>query len=299
MGSNGEPCGRCPELSLLNQKLVEYIARLIGREGADRALAQFKREIEQGVERDLGPGLPSPGESSELPSPSSVFPSSQLLDISSSSSEFILQTDASNLSTSAVLLNNDLRPVAYASRPLNNSEKNYPTIQKEMLAVVWGIKYFRPYLFGRKFTIMTDHKPLVYLFGIKDPSSRLLTFPLTLEEYDFKIVYIKGKDNVIADALSRICITSDELKEMNSKLMAVMTRAQKRREEEKKVMNESNKDESVIPSVSTDKRPDQPRVEMKLVEGEKLKLEKSRQINIKNGCFSYNDKKKEIYKSQL
>lgn len=105
----------------------------------------------------------------------------------SQNKEFILQTDASGTAIGAVLCNHDLRPVAYASRPLNKAEKNYPTIQKELLAVVWGIKYFRPYLFGKKFTILSDHKPLLYLFGMKDPSSRLIKFRLLLEEYDFNI----------------------------------------------------------------------------------------------------------------
>lgn len=108
----------------------------------------------------------------------------------SDQNEFILQTDASGIAVGAVLSNKDIRPVAYASRPLNKAERNYPTIQKELVAIVWGIKYIRPYLYGRKFTNMTDHKPLLYLFGMKDPSSRLLKFRLTLEEYDFKIVYV-------------------------------------------------------------------------------------------------------------
>lgn len=151
----------------------------------------------------------------------------------SENNEFVIQTDASGTAIGAVLCNKDLRPIAYASRPLNKAERNYPTIQKELVAIVWAVKYFRPYVYGRFFTIMTDHRPLVYLFGMKDPSSRLLKFRLLLEEYDFKIIYIKGKDNVAADALSRICVTSDELKSMNDMIMNVMTRAQKKRMEGK------------------------------------------------------------------
>lgn len=98
--------------------------------------------------------------------------------------QFILQTDASGIAVGAVLLNQNMRPIAYASRPLNKAEKNYPTIEKELVAIVWAVKHFRPYLFGRNFKIMTDHKPLLYLFGMKDPSSRLLKFRLILEEYD-------------------------------------------------------------------------------------------------------------------
>jgi hypothetical protein len=172
----------------------------------------------------------------------------------SNNNEFILQTDASGIAIASVLCNSDMRPVAYTSRPLNKAELNYPTIQKELLAIVWSVKYFRPYLYGRTFTIMTDHKPLLYLFGMKDPSSRLLKFRLTLEEFDFKIVYIRGKDNVIADALSRIIITSDDLKNINKNVMTVMTRAQTRK------LKGLGKDTQGNPNISTDKRTDQPRV---------------------------------------
>lgn len=174
----------------------------------------------------------------------------------SETNEFIVQTDASGIAIGAVLCNQNLRPVAYASRPLNKAELNYPTIQKGLTAIVWAVKYFRPYLYARKFTIMTDHKPLVYLFGMKDPSNRMLKFRLLLEEYDFKIVYLKGKDNVVADALSRVCITSDELKSMHEGIMTlnVLTRAQKRK------LDENSKNVSPILSKATDKRSDQPRV---------------------------------------
>lgn len=93
---------------------------------------------------------------------------------------------------------------------------------------------------------------------MKDPSSRLLKFRLELEEYDFSISYIQGKSNVIADALSRAIITSDELKEMNEKIMTVMTRGQKLKLEQMKVRDE--REEKVIPSKATDERSDQPRI---------------------------------------
>lgn len=222
----------------------------------------------------------------------------------SNENEFILQTDASNISVGAVLCNKNMRPVAYSSRPLNKAEKNYPTIQKELVAIVWGVKYFRPYLFGRKFTIMTDHKPLLYLFGMKDPSSRLLKFRLALEEYDFNITYIKGKNNVVADALSRITITSDELKEMNEKSMIVMTRGQKLREQEKRE-RERNK-ELVIPNKATDDRCDQPRVvdilripcgsvEMTFVKGNEIKQLKKHKDIVENECFIFVQSKNIIY----
>lgn len=141
----------------------------------------------------------------------------------------MLQTDASGLAVGAVLCNGNMEPVAYASRPLNKAERKYSTIQRELVAI-WAIKYFRPYLYGRHFTILTDHKPLIYLFCMRDPSSRLLKLKLTLEEFDFDVKYIKGRDNVIA--LPKIVITSNDLKCMNKEIR-VMMRAQTKKMNER------------------------------------------------------------------
>ena len=216
-------------------------------------------------------------------------------------SEFILKTDASGLAIGSVLCNKNMKPIAYASRPLNKAERNYPTIQKELLAIVWSVKYFRPYLFGKHFIIETDHKPLIYLFGMKDPSSRLMKFRLTLEEYDFEIVYVKGKDNVAADALSRIVITSNELKNMLNEIN-VLTRAQK-----KKMTDADNVESTDLFSKSDDTRSDQPRVaeilkkpndsvEMKLIEGDELnKLMKNHMMSFQDECFAYAENKKILF----
>lgn len=120
---------------------------------------------------------------------------------------FILTTDASNFAIGAVLsqkINGSEKPVAYASRTLNDAEKNYSTIEKELLSVINFTKYFRPYLFGRKFKIITDHKPLQWVNSLKEPNSRLMRWRLKLLEYDYDIEYRKGKDNKVADALSRV-----------------------------------------------------------------------------------------------
>lgn len=121
------------------------------------------------------------------------------------SKEFILTTDASNFAIGAILSQGepgkDL-PIAYASRTLNKAEINYSTIEHELLAIVWAVQHFRPYLFGRKFTIYTDHRPLAFLFNCKNQSSRLLRWRLKLEEYEYTIKYKAGKTNQ-ADALSR------------------------------------------------------------------------------------------------
>jgi hypothetical protein len=101
------------------------------------------------------------------------------------SKEFILTTDASNQGLGAVLSQGEIGkdlPIAYASRNLNNAEKNYSTSEKELLAIVWVIKHFRPYLYGRKFKIACDHKPLTWIMNVKDPGSRLLRWRIKLEK---------------------------------------------------------------------------------------------------------------------
>lgn len=127
---------------------------------------------------------------------------------------FIITTDASNLGIGAVLSQNingkDL-PIQFISRTLNGAEKNYSTTEKECLGIVWAVKQFRPYIYGRKFIIRTDHRPLQWLFNVKDPGSRLVRWRLKLEEYDYQIEYKQGKDNKVADELSRnVFITLEE-----------------------------------------------------------------------------------------
>lgn len=128
--------------------------------------------------------------------------------------EFILTTDASNFAIGAILSQETLLnpksekhksdlPIAYASRTLNSAETNYSTIEREALAIVWAVKHFRSYLLGHKFRIVTDHRPLQWLFNVTDPSSRLLKWRLKLEEYTYEIQYKPGKLNQNADALSR------------------------------------------------------------------------------------------------
>jgi hypothetical protein len=123
---------------------------------------------------------------------------------------FILTTDASNEGLGAVLSQGETGkdlPVAFASRTLNKAERNYSTTEKDLLAIVWGMRYFRPYLFGTKFVVVTDHKPFTWIMSVKDPGSRLLRWRIKSEEYDYDILYKKGgggRQNTKADALSRV-----------------------------------------------------------------------------------------------
>lgn len=145
--------------------------------------------------------------------------------------EFILTTDASNVACGAILSqqhdNHDL-PIAYASKSFTKGESNKPTIEKELTAIHWAINHFKSYLHGKKFIVRTDHKPLVYLFGMKNPTSKLTRMRLDLAEFDFEIEYVSGKSNVGADALSRIPSNSDELKKLS--VLTVNTRAMARKQ---------------------------------------------------------------------
>lgn len=122
------------------------------------------------------------------------------------SKPFVLTTDASGYAVGGILsqgqIGEDL-PIAYTSRVLNKAECNYSTTEKELLAIVYCVHHFRPYLYGRKFTLVTDHKPLIYIKNVKDPASRLARWKIQLENYEFEVVYKAGKKNVNADALSR------------------------------------------------------------------------------------------------
>lgn len=100
--------------------------------------------------------------------------------------DFILCTDASQISCSGILANRDgkdERPIQYFSRSLNDAQTPYSTIELKLLAIIWSVEWFRPYLYGRKFYIYTDHKPLIFLFNNKNMSSRLHRWRLTLMEY--------------------------------------------------------------------------------------------------------------------
>ncbi|XP_062526266.1 uncharacterized protein LOC134199436 [Bombyx mori] len=122
------------------------------------------------------------------------------------SQPFLLTCDASNYAISAILSQGQIgkdRPIAFASRTLNKAECNYTVTEKECLAVIFGTKIFRPYIYGHHFTVITDHKPLEWLFRCKDPGSRLVRWRLILEEFEYDIKYKKGKLNTNADALSR------------------------------------------------------------------------------------------------
>ena len=123
---------------------------------------------------------------------------------------FILTTDASGYAMGAILsqkFNGHTFPIAYASQQLNAAEQNYSATERECLAIIWAIKHFHCYLYGRPFQVITDHRPLKWLMSVKDPTSRLARWNLKLQAYDFEIIHRPGKQQTHVDALSRVVMT--------------------------------------------------------------------------------------------
>lgn len=150
-----------------------------------------------------------------------ILTSPQVLVYPDYNAEFEITVDASQLGVGAVLSQND-KPISFASKAFSRAERNKSTIEQELIAIHWAITHFKCYIYGTQFRVRTDHRPLVYLFNLKDPSSKLTRLRLDLEEYTFSIEHIPGKTNVVADALSRIHI-KDIIESESVKAIRFMT----------------------------------------------------------------------------
>jgi hypothetical protein len=114
----------------------------------------------------------------------SKLTSSPILHLPNLSKALILRSDASNDGIGAVLLqehDQELFPVAYASKKLNKHQRVYSTMEKECLAVIWSIRKFATFLYGKEFVIQTDHQPLTCLRKSKVANSRILRWALALQ----------------------------------------------------------------------------------------------------------------------
>ena len=118
--------------------------------------------------------------------------------------ETVIQVDASSRGLGAVLLQNN-KPIAFASKSLSDAEQRYANIERELLAVVFGCERFHTYVYGKHFTIESDHKPLemIQQKPLTAAPPRLQRMLLRLQTYDVKIRYLPGKEMMLADSLSR------------------------------------------------------------------------------------------------
>src|SRR5208282_1522286 len=120
---------------------------------------------------------------------------------------YYLDTDASDIGLGAVLSQMQdgvERPIAYASRSLNNAERIYCTTRKELLAVVYGLKQYRQYLLGRPFVIRTDHSSLQWLRRIPEPMAQQARWLAFIEQFQYIIEHRPGHRHTNADASSRL-----------------------------------------------------------------------------------------------
>ena len=115
-----------------------------------------------------------------------------------------LTVDSSSKGLGAAIVQEG-KPIAYASSALTTTQKNYSQIEKETLAIVFGCKKFYQYIYGRKVTVESDHKPLssIHKKSMHEMPARLQRFFLELQKYDIEIVYKPGKEMFLADTLSR------------------------------------------------------------------------------------------------
>ena len=118
--------------------------------------------------------------------------------------EITVSVDASSKGLGAILLQEE-KPVAFASRALTATQQKYAQIEKETLAVVYGLQKFHHYVYGQSVIVETDHKPLEQILNrpLHLAPLRLQKMMMSLQRYQFKVKYKPGKELLLADALSR------------------------------------------------------------------------------------------------
>ncbi|UYV81492.1 K02A2.6-like, partial [Cordylochernes scorpioides] len=135
-----------------------------------------------------------------------------------------LATDASQIGVGAVLshiIEGQERPIMFASRTLSVAEQNYSQIEKEALAIIYGVTKFHQFIYGRKFILITDHKPLVTILGSRSgiptlSTSRLQRWALILSAYTYDIKFRRTQDHGNADLLSRFPVGCEEIPRLNN-----------------------------------------------------------------------------------
>ena len=134
--------------------------------------------------------------------------------------------------------------IAYGSKSLSNSEKHYCVTRKELLAVVYFVKYFRHYLYGKKFKIRTDHSALKWLFNFKEPEGQVARWLESLSAFDFEIEHRPGCQHRNADGLSRIPCKQCKIQEWEEVHVCAITHTKDKNLEDGDISNPEISDKS-------------------------------------------------------
>ncbi len=130
-----------------------------------------------------------------------------VLKVADPNKRYVLHTDASDYAFGAILMQEDedeeLHPVSYASVTLSSAEQKYSVTEREAMAIPWALEHFNTYCEGHKYTAITDHNALKYLWNNKDKTPRLLRALIRLQPYEIELYYKPGSQNHAADLLSR------------------------------------------------------------------------------------------------
>ena len=152
-----------------------------------------------------------------------------------SDDQFVLDTDASNTGTGAVLSqvqNGEEKVIAYFSKTLDKAERNHCTNRKELLAIITAVRHFYHYLCGSPFLIRTDHSALRWLLNFKNPEGQLARWLKMLGTYDLVIEYRPGQKHLNADTLSRRPCTDCNVRESAKNRMSAADESPFREQQE-------------------------------------------------------------------
>lgn len=162
----------------------------------------------------------NPNHQSEFENLKKLISSTPVLTYYDRNKQLTLSVDASQNSMGAVILH-DKQPIAYASKSMNDTQKRYSSIERELLAIVYGVTKFHRYIYGQAVKVETDHKPLVSIFNknLSDIPQRLQRMMLKLQQYDLSVTHVPGKYMYIADTLSRAQFHGDKSHDETDELL--------------------------------------------------------------------------------